>query len=124
MVAGKQASTACGSIKAAALGVSLVRNALLAATALPGGSQVEAGRLHWLARLLGEVCTAFPVAFVGASLIDILSGARPSIPAHRSVARLADTVTSVPSQLLPVLQSWPLRHAQPRASPISVATLV
>ncbi len=75
------------------------------------GSQGEGPHLHWLARLLGYVCTAFLVACANASLVGILSGARLSFPAYRSLAGSPN----------PAIQSCTLRQAQARAPPIQVA---
>ncbi len=84
-------------------------------------SQSEAQHLHWLARLLGYVSTAFLVACATASLVTILSGARPSFPACRSLAGSPNTVGWVSSQVVSAIQSWSLRQAHPRAPPIQVA---
>ncbi len=87
------------------------------------GSVSEGLHLHWLARLLGYVSTAFLVACVNASLVGILSGAGLSFPAYRSLAESPKAVGRLASQIIPAIQSWTLRQAHPRAPPIPVATV-
>ncbi len=84
-------------------------------------SQGEGLHLHWLARLLGYVSTAFLVACVNASLVGILSGARLSFPACRSLAGSRDIVARLLSQVAMPIQYWALRQAHPRAPPIPIA---
>ncbi len=81
------------------------------------GSAGEGLHLHWLARLLGYVCTAFLVACVNASLVGILSGARLSFPPCRSLAASPNVVGHLASQIILAIQSWALRQAYPRAPP-------
>ena len=81
-------------------------------------SQGEGPQLHRLARLLGYVCTAFLVACANASLVRILSGARQSFPAYRSLAGSPNTGVWFPSQVVLVIPSSTLRQAHPRAPPI------
>ncbi len=87
------------------------------------GSVGEGLHLHWLARLLGYVCTAFLVACVNASLVGILSGVRLSFPPCRSLAGSPNVVGHLASQIILATQSWTLRQAHPRAPPIPVATV-
>ena len=75
------------------------------------------------AHLLGHVSTAFLVACANASLVGLLSGARLSFSASRSLAGSPNTGTEPPSQVVPATQSWTLRRAQARAPPISVAVV-
>ena len=84
---------------------------------LLGASQGEALHLHWLARLLGYVCTAFLVACVNASLVGIACGVRLNFPAYRSWAGSPNVVGHFAPQLVLALQSWTLRQAHPRAPP-------
>ncbi len=86
------------------------------------GSQGEGPHLHWLARLLGYVSTAFLVACVNASLVSILSGARLSFPAYRSLAGSPSGGGWLPSQVVLAVQSCTLHQANPRAPPIPVAS--
>jgi apolipoprotein N-acyltransferase len=81
------------------------------------GSQAEGPQLHWFARLLGYVCTAFLVACANASLLGILSGARLSFPACRSLTGSPNAGAWAPSQVVLVIQSWTRRQAHPRAPP-------
>ena len=81
------------------------------------GTQGEVANLHWLARLLGYVCMAFLVACANASLVGILSHARLSFPACRSLAGLPVASSSHPSQVVLAIQSWTLRQAYPRGPP-------
>ncbi len=85
------------------------------------GSQGEGPDLHWLARLLGYVATAFLVACVNASLVGILSGARLSFPACRSLAGSPNAGAGPPSQGVPAILFLALRQAHPRAPPIQAA---
>ena len=87
------------------------------------GSQGEGPNLHWLARLLGFVCAAFLVACANASLVGILSGARLSFPAYRSLPGSPNAGAWAPSQVVRAIQSWTLRQTQARAPPIHVATV-
>ena len=84
-------------------------------------SQGEGPHLHWLARLLGYVCTAFVVACANASLVGILAGAGVSFPAYRALGRSLNVGARHPSQVGPAIKSWGLRQAQPRAPPIHIA---
>ena len=81
-------------------------------------SQGEAPHLHWLARLLGYVCMAVIVACANASLVGLLSRARLSFPAYRSLAGSPDVVGWLPSQAVLPIQLWILRQAHPRAPPM------
>jgi hypothetical protein len=85
------------------------------------GSQAEAPHLHWLARLLGYVSTAFLVACANASLVGILAGARLSFPPQRSLSGSLNAGAWAPSQVVLSIQAWTLRQAYPRAPPILVA---
>jgi len=85
------------------------------------GSQAEGPHLHWLARLLGYVCTALVVACVNASLVGFLSGARLRFPTYRSLVGSPNVVGRLASQTFLAIQSWTLRQAHPRAPPIDVA---
>lgn len=84
------------------------------------GSHGEIAQLHWLARLLAYVSTAFLVACVNASLVSILSGTRLTFPPSPSLAASADPGAWNPPHLVPPIQSWILRQAQPRAPPIQL----
>jgi len=86
-------------------------------------SQGESPQLHWLARLLGYVATAFLVACANASLVGFVSAARLSFPACRSLAGLPNAGARLPSQVVRAIQSWTLRQAYPRGPPIPVATV-
>lgn len=86
-------------------------------------SQGEGPHLHWLARLIGYVATAFLVACASASLVGILSGARLSFPVYRSLGGLPNAGVCLPSQVVLATQSWTLRQAYPRAPPIQVAAV-
>ncbi len=90
---------------------------------LLAGSQPEGPHLHWLARLLGYVCTAFLVACANASLVGMLSRARFSFPPSMLLPESPNAVGWHPSQVLLTLQSWTLRQAHPRAPPIPVAVV-
>ena len=77
------------------------------------GAPGEGVQLHWLARLLGYVCTAFVVACVNASLVGILSGARLRFP-HQTCFVVLPKSRACPSsqstlcfQLLALLQVYP-----------------
>ncbi len=87
------------------------------------GSQREGPQLHWLARLLGYVFVALLVACANASLLVVLSSARLSFPALRSLAGLANASGWHPSQVVLVIQSWTLRQSYPRGPPIPVASV-
>jgi len=82
------------------------------------GAQGDAANLHWLARLLGYVCMAFLVACVNASLVGILSRARLSFPACRSLAGSSNTVGRLASRVVLPIQFWTLRQAYPRGPPL------
>ena len=84
------------------------------------GSQGDSAHLHWFARLLGYVSTAFLVACANVSLVGILSGTRLRLPARRSLAGSPDAVGWLPSQVVLAIQSWPLRQGYPRAPPAQV----
>lgn len=88
---------------------------------LHNGSQGEGPRLHWLARLIGYVATAFLVACANTSLVGIASGARLSFPAYMSFAGSPDAGVWLPSQVFLTIQSWTLRQTHPRAPPVQVA---
>ena len=90
---------------------------------LLAGSQGEGPHLHWLARLLGYVCAAFLVACANASLIGILSGARLSVPAYRSLAVSPNVFRCLPPQVVLAIQSWTLRQARARAPPNPVVAV-
>ncbi len=81
------------------------------------GSQGGGVPIHWLARLLGYVGTAFLVACVNAVLIGMVSRVRLSFWGYRSFARSADIGKSVLSDTFLLIQSWTLRQANPRAPP-------
>lgn len=84
---------------------------------LLAGSLGDSAQLHWLARLLGYVFVAFLVACANASLLVVLSGARPSFPTCRSFAGSPNVVGWLPSQVFLAIQSWPLHQTYPRAPP-------
>ena len=84
------------------------------------GSQADGPQLHWLARLVGCVSAAFLVALTNASLVGILSGARLSFAAYRSMPGSANVGVWLPSQVVRAIQSWALRLAFPRGPPILV----
>ncbi len=84
---------------------------------LLSGSQGEGAQLHWLARLVGYVCTAFLAGCANASLVTIVSDARLRFPRCRSLGGSPNAVGWVPSQAVPAIQSWILRQAHPRAPP-------
>ena len=84
------------------------------------GSQGEAPHLHWVARLLGHVCTAFLVACATVSLVGILSSTRLSFPPCRSLAGSPNSRACCPSQVVLAIQSLVFRQAHPRAPPIRV----
>ena len=87
------------------------------------GAQSEGAQLHWLARLLGYVCTAFVVACANASLIGVLSSARLRLPADKLLVGSPCAVAWAPSQVILAIQSWTLLQAQPRAPPVQIATV-
>ncbi len=89
---------------------------------LLAGSLGDSAHFHWLARLLGYVLVAFLVACANASLLVVLSSARLSFPASRSLGGSPNGVAWLPSHVVLAIQSWTLREAQPRAPPISPAT--
>ncbi len=99
------------SVKVAVLAASLVLSALLTVAALRMPDH------HWLACLLGYVCTAFLVTCANASLVGILSGARLCFPAYGSLAASPNVVGQLASQVIMVIQSWVLPQAYPRAPP-------
>ncbi len=119
---------ACGwillelALKPAGLHHGLLAAAVLAGDPLPGALN-EGGAAHWLARLLGYVLLASLLAAANASLLGIVSGARLSFPACRSLAGLANTVGWLPSLVVQAIQAWPLRQANPRAPPLPLTTL-
>ncbi len=86
-------------------------------------SQDAGPHLHWLARLLAYVCTAFLVACANASLVTTLSIARLTFPACPSLATSPNAVGRLASQVVLAIQSWTLRQAYPRAPPIPVAAV-
>ncbi len=86
-------------------------------------SKAEGPHLHWLARLLGFVFVAFLVACANASLVVVLSSARLSFPACRSLAGSPNVGARPPSQVVLAIQSWTLRPAYPRAPPIPVTVV-
>lgn len=81
------------------------------------GAQGEGWHFHWLARLLGYVCTAFLVASANASLLGIASRAHLCFPDNRSWAGSLNIVVRLASQVVRSIQSWTLRQASPRAPP-------
>ena len=85
------------------------------------GLHAEGPYLHWLARLLGYVCTAFLVASVNVSLIGILTGARLHFPLCRSLVGVHNATWRIASQVILVIQSLAVRQAHPRAPPIQLA---
>ncbi len=85
------------------------------------GSQAGASQLHWIARLLGCVCTAFLAACANAWLVGIMSRARLSFPACPSLAGPPNAGASLSSQVVQAIKPWTLRPAHPRAPPILVA---
>ncbi len=87
------------------------------------GGLSEGGAAHWLARLLGYVLLASLLAGGSASLLGIVTGARISFPARRSLAGSPNVVGHLPSQVVLAIQSWTLRQAHPRAPPIRVPAL-
>jgi len=87
------------------------------------GSQGECLRLHWLARLLGYVATAFLVAFANASLLGMVSGSRLSLPACQSLTGRPNFVGWHPLRVLFAIQSRALHTANPRAPPIRAAAV-
>ena len=87
------------------------------------GWQAEGPHLHWLARLLGYVSTAFVVACVNASLVGILSSARLSFPAYRSLAGSPNAGALPRSQVVLAIQSWTFHQTYPRAPPVRVAAV-
>ncbi len=86
-------------------------------TCLPG----EGPQLHWLACLLSYVPPASLLAAANASQLGIVSGARLSFPACRSLVGPCNVVGWLQSQVVLAIQSWTLRQAYPRAPPIQVA---
>ena len=90
---------------------------------LLAGSLGDNADFHWLARLLGYVFVALLVACANASLVCIVSGARLSFPACRSLAGSTNVVGHLASQVVLAIQSWTLRQAHPRAPPIPVAAV-
>ena len=82
-----------------------------------------ASDLHWFARLLGYVCTAFLVASANASLIVILSRAHLCFPALWSLEESPNPGTHPPSQVFLPNMPWTLRQARPRAPPIPAVTV-
>ena len=82
------------------------------------GSVGEGRYVHWFARLLGYVCTAFLVACVNASLVGILCGALLRFPAHRSLAGSSNGGACPPSQMLLCVECWALRQTYPRGPPL------
>ena len=82
------------------------------------GSAGEGPRFHWLARLLGYVCTAFLVVCANASLVGLLSRVRLCFPAGRLLAGSSNAGAWPPSQVLLAIQSWVFRQAYPRAPPV------
>ncbi len=84
-------------------------------------SQSEGSHPHWLARLLGYICTAFLVACANASLVGILTRAHLSFPPCRSTVGSPNVGAWLPSQVILANQSWTLRRAYPRAPPSPAA---
>ncbi|MFQ5412911.1 MAG: hypothetical protein ACE5E6_00490 [Phycisphaerae bacterium] len=84
------------------------------------GSAGDAPHLHWLARLLAYVATAFLVACANASLVTVLGAARLSFPASRSLLGSPNVVAWEPSRVVLPTPPWTLRHAHPRAPPIHI----
>ncbi len=81
------------------------------------GSHGEGPRLHWFARLLCYVFTAFLAAFANTSLVTILSGARFRLPTERVLGAAPNAVGGLPSQVIPAIQPWCFRRGYPRAPP-------
>ncbi len=81
-------------------------------------SQSEGPQLHWLARLLGYVGSAFLVACANASLVGIVSGARVSLPPWPLLGGSPAVIAWLPSQVVLAIESWTLRQAHPRAPPL------
>ena len=83
--------------------------------------QYEGLHLLWPARLIGYVATAFLVPCVNASLVGVLSGARLSFAAYRSLAGSPNAGTQPPSLVVPAIPFLALRQAYSRAPPIQAA---
>jgi len=90
------------------------------------GAQSEGAQLHWLARLLGYVCTAFVVACANASLIGVLSGVRLIMPRVKSIGALANFEASLLSRISVYVRLLTVRETYPRAPPVefSLRTLM
>lgn len=79
----------------------------------------QAAHVHWLACLLGYMCTAFVVAGMNASLVSILSrGHRWFVFQRCFLEALRARVHHLP-RMAPCLRRWLLRQMQPRAPPIA-----
>ena len=87
------------------------------------GSPDEGLHLHWLARLVGYVCTALIVACVNTSLVGILSRVRLSFPSCRSLAGSLNVMGRLAGQVVQRIQSWTLRQAHPRAPPVEASPM-
>ena len=85
------------------------------------GLVVRAAHPTELAGLLAYIFKASLVACANASVVSILSGARLSFPACRSLARQLNALGHLQSEVLVVIPSWAFRQAYPRAPPIEVA---
>lgn len=85
------------------------------------GSPAESVHLHWFARLVGCLSTAFLVACANASVVSILSNPRLGLPASRSLPKLPKGGASSPTHAVLAVQSWPPRQAWPRAPPTRIA---
>ncbi len=82
------------------------------------GATGEGESLHWFARLLGYVCSAFAVACINASLVGFLSGLRLTFPALRPSAKAPSLVGRLPMSVSIAIQSWNLRQVYPRGPPV------
>ena len=87
---------------------------------LLASTQSDATHVPWISRLLGSVFVAALVVCANASLVGILSGARLSFPASRSLGGSPNAGARALAQVVLPIQSWTLRQAQPRAPPIQV----
>ena len=88
----------------------------------PAGRRITRAAIQTPSKLL---CTP-KVAALGVSLapcanasfVGILGGARLSFPAYRSLAGSPNAGAWAPSEVVPAIQSWTLRQANPRAPPV------
>jgi len=85
---------------------------------LLAGTQGNGVLIYAFGSFAGYVVVAFLVAYINASLLDVLHEVRACLPLPRPVAASADVVRRVAVTDVPFVVSWVSRLSQPRAPPV------